>query len=217
VNASRARVAVLVSGEGTNLQALIDAARAGHLHADICGVISDRAGARGLERARAAGISAHSVEVARTSQPNYDAALRDALQGLAPDMVVLAGYMRILSRACVADFADRTVNLHPSLLPRHKGTDTHARVLAAGDAEHGATVHFVTADLDAGPRVLQYRLRVSSSDTAETLSARVHRGEHIILPTAVEWFCSGRLRLIDGAVMLDDTLLRQPVIIEERT
>ncbi len=217
MNASSARVAVLVSGEGTNLQALIDAAQSGRLHGEICGVLSDRAGARGLERARAADIDARSVVVGRTSEPGYDDALRDALHALAPDMVVLAGYMRILSAACVADFADRTVNLHPSLLPRHKGTDTHTRVLAAGDAEHGATVHFVTADLDAGPPVLQYRLRVSSSDTPETLSARVHRGEYIILPKAVEWFCDGRLRLTDGAVMLDGVQLRQPVIIEERT
>lgn len=217
MSAPSRRVAVLVSGEGTNLQALIDAERAGRLGATVCAVLSDRAEARGLERARTAGIAAHTIAVRPTSEPHYDAALREALIELAPDMVVLAGYMRILSPACVGAFADRTVNLHPSLLPRHKGVDTHRRVLAAGDAEHGATVHFVTPALDAGPRILQYRLHVRPTDTPETLSARVHRGEHIILPTAVRWFCSGRVRLVGNTVVLDNEPLSQPVVFEERT
>lgn len=211
------RIAVLVSGEGTNLQALIDRTSAGQLSGRICGVLSDRREARGLERARAAGIAARSVAVKPTRMPDYDQAMLAALHDLNPDLIVLAGYMRILSEDCVAAFGDRTLNLHPSLLPRHKGSDTHRRVLDAGDTEHGATVHFVTAELDGGPSIVQYWLRVDPSDTAETLSARVHRGEHIILPMAVGWFCEQRLRLSEGIVMLDDQPLREPVIIEEHS
>jgi phosphoribosylglycinamide formyltransferase-1 len=210
------RIAVLVSGHGTNLQALIDRADTGELSGNICGVLSDRRAARGLERARAAGIAAANVYVRPTRQSDYDQAMIDALHALEPDLVVLAGYMRILSRDCVRTFGDRMLNLHPSLLPRHKGTDTHSRVLEAGDDHHGASVHFVTAELDDGPCVVQYRLAVGPDDTAETLSARVHRGEHIILPMAVQWFCEGRLRLGDGIAMLDDQPLEAPVIIEEQ-
>ncbi len=210
------RIAVLVSGEGTNLQALIDQSAAGSFAGEICGVLSDRRAARGLERARAAGIPARSVIVRPTREPDYDRAMLEALAALRPDLVVLAGYMRILSGDCVSAFGDRTLNLHPSLLPRHKGSNTHRRVLAAGDTEHGATVHFVSAELDGGPPIVQYRLAVRAEDTAETLSARVHAGEHIILPMAVGWFCERRLRLSDGIVMLDDEPLRKPVVIEEQ-
>jgi len=217
VKPSLQRIAVLVSGNGTNLQALIDAARSDRLNATICAVLSDRADAYGLERARAAGIEARRIEVRPTREPQYDAQLRAALLALDPDMIVLAGYMRILSESCIQPFADKTVNLHPSLLPRHKGVDTHRRALAAGDTEHGATVHFVTPELDAGPPILQYRLRIEPGDTPDTLSVRVHRGEHIILPTVVRWFCSGRLRLVDDEVILDNERLSQPVVFEERT
>ena len=210
------RIAVLVSGEGTNLQALIDRAAAGELSGEICGVLSDRRAARGLERARAAGIAAANVYVKPTQLADYDQAMIDALQALEPDLVVLAGYMRILSSHCVRAFGDRMLNLHPSLLPRHKGTDTHRRVLEAGDTHHGASVHFVTAELDDGPPVVQYRLTVGPGDSPESLSARVHAGEHIILPMAVQWFCEGRLQLDNGIVIFDDEPLDTPVIIEEQ-
>lgn len=209
------RIAVLVSGEGTNLQVLIDATAAGEINARICGVLSDRPAARGLERARVAGIAAQHVEVRPTRTPQYDRALLEALNELEPDLVVLAGYMRILSDASVIAYGDRTINLHPSLLPRHKGTNTHQRALDAGDSEHGATVHFVTTELDGGPAIVQYRIRITESDSAESLSARVHTGEHIILPMTVRWFCEQRLRLHDGVVMLDGTPLKRPVVVEE--
>jgi len=215
VSPARRRVAVLVSGEGTNLQALIDAAAREDFGGRICAVLSNRTGARGLERARVAGIPARHVLVGPTGTANYDAQLRDELDGFEPDLVVLAGYMRIVSTTFVAAYSGRMLNLHPSLLPRHKGVETHRRVLAAGDPHHGATVHFVTDALDGGPAAIQYRIAVTKADTPETLSARVHRGEYIILPKAADWFCRGRLRLVDGTVMLDGEPLRRPVVIEE--
>ena len=208
-------IVVLVSGEGTNLQALIDAVAAGTIRGRIACVLSDRSTARGLTRARRAGVRAAHVPIGPTRQDGYDDALRDALHSVAPDLVVLAGYMRLLSPTLVGEFTGRMINLHPSLLPRHRGLDTHRRVLEAGDTQHGATVHFVSPELDAGPPIIQYRLGVSDRDTEASLSARVHRGEYIILPRAVEWLCDGRLRLVDDTVILDGTALRAPVVIDE--
>jgi phosphoribosylglycinamide formyltransferase-1 len=213
---SRPRAAVLVSGEGSNLQALIDTAAAGALEAAIVCVVSNRAAARGLDRAKKAGIAALHVGATKgEAREQYDARLAEALRPHRPDFLVLAGFMRIFSAGFVERFAGRMLNIHPSLLPAYPGLDTHRRVLEAGDAWHGATVHFVTAQLDAGPAIVQYRLRVHPDDTAETLAARVHTGEHLILPKAVAWLASGRLRLVDSSVMLDGRPLQQPLSIEE--
>ncbi len=209
------RVAVLISGEGTNLQALIDAARNDRLGAEIVAVVSNRSGARGLERARAAGIEAlHLPAVRGQERAAYDAALEKLLAPHAPDLLVLAGFMRVLGSPFVDRHAGRILNIHPSLLPKFPGLDTHRRVLEAGERWHGATVHFVTAELDAGPAVIQYRIAVRSGDTADSLAARVHVGEHIILPRAVSWFAAGRLRLEGGSVMLDGRALEKPVSID---
>jgi phosphoribosylglycinamide formyltransferase-1 len=213
---SSARVAVLISGEGSNLQALIDAERAGKLGAKIVAVVSNRGSARGLERARTAGIDARHVPGRGVERAVYDVTLAATLASYAPDLVVLAGFMRILGPELVAAFAGRMLNIHPSLLPAYTGLETHRRVLEAREQWHGATVHFVTADLDAGPAVLQYRLRVRPGDTAESLAARVHVGEHVILPRAVQWFAAGRLRLAHGSVMLDGRPLPHPVLIDEQ-
>lgn len=211
-----ARVAVLISGEGSNLQALIDAARAEELGARIVAVVSNRGAARGLERARAAGIEALHLPAARGEERSaYDAALAALLAAREPDLVVLAGFMRILGAELVERFAGRMLNIHPSLLPKYPGLDTHRRVLEAGERRHGATVHFVTAELDAGPAVIQYRLAVRALDTPESLAKRVHVGEHIILPRAVSWFAAGRLRLVGASVMLDGRALNAPVVIDE--
>jgi phosphoribosylglycinamide formyltransferase-1 len=213
---SSKRVAVLISGEGSNLQALIDAARARTLGAEIAAVVSNRRAARGLERARNAGISAHYLGAARGQErQEYDAALAALLAPHEPDLIVLAGFMRIVGPPFIEQFAGRLLNIHPSLLPKFPGLDTHRRVLEARERWHGATVHFVTADLDAGPAVLQYRLAVHAGDTSESLAARVHVGEHIILPRAVAWFAAGRLRLAGGSVMLDGRALAGPVSIDE--
>jgi len=210
------RIAVLISGEGSNLQALIDAAQAERLGADIVAVVSNRSAARGLERARAAGIAAlHLAAVRGQERSEYDAALAALLAPLDPQLLVLAGFMRILGPRFIKQFAGRMLNIHPSLLPKYPGLDTHRRVLEAQDEWHGATVHFVTEELDAGPAILQYRLRVRPGDTPESLARRVHVGEHIILPHAASWFAAGRLRLVEGSVMLDGRALLAPVSIDE--
>jgi phosphoribosylglycinamide formyltransferase-1 len=210
------RVAVLISGEGSNLQALIDAQRSDRLGATIVAVVSNRGAARGLERARTAGIPAlHVGSVRGQERAAYDAALAAALAPHEPELLVLAGFMRILTPGFIDAFAGRVLNIHPSLLPKYPGLDTHRRVLEARDTSHGATVHFVTEELDAGPAVVQYRLRVRDGDTPESLAERVHVGEHIILPRAVSWFAAGRLRLEAGSVMLDGRALEEPVSIDE--
>jgi phosphoribosylglycinamide formyltransferase-1 len=209
------RIVVLASGEGTNLQALIDAARSGALAARIAAVFSDRHGARALERARAEDISARFLGRADfPSRDAYEAALARAIAAERPDAVVLAGFMRVLGADFVRRFAGRMINLHPSLLPSYPGLDTHARVLAAGDEVHGATVHFVTEELDAGPPILQYRMRVRKGEPIESLVERVHEGEHLILPLAAGWVARGRAKLRDGAAWLDGRRLWEPIIVE---
>lgn len=212
----RPAVVVLISGEGTNLQALIDSARDGRLNARIAAAISDRRDARGLERARRAGIEA--VFLGRkefADRDAYERALADTIEAFSPAAVVLAGFMRILGPGFVRRFEGRMLNIHPSLLPRHRGLDTHRRVLEAGDRRHGATVHFVTEELDAGPAVIQYRISVRPGDSVETLVERVHRGEHVILPRATDWLVAGRLRLAGDDVLLDGERLAGPVVVEE--
>jgi phosphoribosylglycinamide formyltransferase-1 len=208
-------VVVLISGEGTNLQALLDAERRREIGTTIRAAISDRRSAPGLDRARRAGVDAVYVEPhAQGGRAVYDAALLDALDRYRPSLVVLAGFMRILGKRAVSELKGRLLNIHPSLLPRHRGLDTHRRVLEAGDRFHGATVHFVTDDLDAGPRVIQYRFAVQPADDAKSLAARVHAGEYQILPRAVGWFAAGRLRLGADGVMLDGKPLPEPVLVE---
>src|SRR5690606_30432204 len=188
----------------------------GRLAARIAAAISDRGDARGLERARRAGIEA--IHVGRrdfADREAYERALADAIDAHAPAAVVLAGFMRVLGADLVKRFEGRMLNIHPSLLPRYRGLDTHRRVLEAADREHGATVHFVTEELDAGPYVIQYRLPVRPEDTLETLVERVHRGEHVILPRAAGWLASGRLRVERDLAVLDGEPLVAPVVVQE--
>jgi phosphoribosylglycinamide formyltransferase-1 len=209
------RTVVLVSGSGSNLQAIIDARLAGQLPVALAGVISDRPGAGALARAARAGIPGHVVDCQALGRPAFDAALADVVDGLAPDLVVLAGFMRILDAGLVTRYAGRMLNVHPSLLPRHPGLHTYRRALEAGDREHGATVHFVIPALDAGPAILQYRVRIWPGDTEATLRARVQRGEHRIYPQAIAWFAAGRLALRDGSAWLDGRALEGPVVVDE--
>ncbi|MFM8584838.1 MAG: phosphoribosylglycinamide formyltransferase [Gammaproteobacteria bacterium] len=210
---SPARLVVMISGAGSNLLALDDACRRGDLPAQIVGVLSDRPAALGLERARARGLHAEALPIAPgESRGAHDTRLLAAASRLQPDLVLLAGYMRILDVAFVHALQGRLLNIHPSLLPRYKGLHTHRRVLEAGDDVHGATVHFVTPDLDGGPPVLQARIKIKPSDDESTLAARIQRCEHVIYPTVVKWCTSGRLRYHEGKPMLDGRSLETPVL-----
>lgn len=197
-------IVILISGGGSNLQALIDAVAAGTLPVAIRAVVSNRADAYGLARAAAAGIPGRVVDHREfDSSREFGLALADCIGEYAPDLVVLAGFMRILHPDFVARFRNRLINLHPSLLPKYPGLHTHRRVLEHGDRAHGASVHFVTEELDAGPVIIQGRIPVEPSDTPETLEEKVRRVEHRILPTAVRWFAQRRLSIVDGRVLLD--------------
>lgn len=201
---ARCRIVALISGNGSNLQAIIDHCGNGQTPAEVVGVISNVQSAFGLERARSAGIDAHCLDHREfVSRSAFDEALAALVEGFRPDLVVLAGFMRVLSPSFVDHFAGRLVNIHPSLLPRYPGLDTHKRAIADGAKEHGATVHFVTRDLDAGPVIIQGRVEVLEDDSEHTLAARVHEVEHRIYPEAVSWFASGRLRLQDDVALLD--------------
>ena len=201
---ARCRIVVLISGNGSNLQAIMDHCSGGKIPAEVVGVISNVPSAFGLERARLAGIEArclnHQEFISRTA---FDEALTTLVEDFRPDLVVLAGFMRILSPTFVDQFAGRLMNIHPSLLPDYPGLDTHRRAIADGAREHGATVHFVTQDLDAGPVIIQGRVEVLEDDSEHTLAARVHEVEHRIYPEAVRWFALGRLTLKEGVALLD--------------
>ncbi|GKX58491.1 phosphoribosylglycinamide formyltransferase [Leminorella grimontii] len=202
------RIVVLISGSGSNLQALIDACARSEINGRICAVFSNVADAYGLTRARQAGIATEVVEPGGfADRAAYDAALADAIDAYRPDLVVLAGYMRILSPAFVNRYAGRLLNIHPSLLPKYPGLHTHQRALENGDAEHGATIHFVTEELDGGPVVLQAAVPVLENDTEETLAKRVQAQEHRIYPLVVSWFVDGRLTMRDGKVWMDGEAL----------
>lgn len=198
----RPRIAVLASGQGSNLQALVDAIGDGRLHAELVGVCSDTPAAPALQRVPEP-LRWSADARAFASREAFDAALSEALDAMRPDWIVCAGYMRILGTEFVQRYRGRLVNLHPSLLPRHKGLHTHRRALEAGDAEHGASVHFVVPALDAGAVIAQASLRIEPGDTAATLARRLQPLEHALLVHAVQLCASGRVTERDGAVWLD--------------
>ena len=201
-------VVVLLSGTGSNLQALIDSTRTGDSPARIAAVISNRSDAYGLQRAREAGIATRTLDhKAFEGREAFDSALVELIDAFNPKLVVLAGFMRILSADFVRHYAGRLLNIHPSLLPKYKGLHTHQRALDAGDSEHGCSVHFVTEELDGGPLVVQAVVPVESGDSAQTLAQRVHTQEHRIYPLAVRWFAEGRLILGKQGALLDGQLL----------
>ena len=204
---------VLISGSGSNLQAIIDAA-ASELPAKVAAVISNRDDAYGLERARSAGIETRVLDhKPHSSRESYDQALIELIDSFQPGLVILAGFMRILSPLFVQHYQGRLLNIHPSLLPKHKGLHTHQRALEAGETVHGASVHFVTEELDGGPVVLQAQVPVETGDTEETLAARVLKQEHIIYPQVVCWFAEGRVAMNSTQLMMDGKPLNSPVVI----
>lgn len=210
---SLCKTAVLISGSGSNLQAFIDKAAQGEIDLDLRVVFSNKPDAFGLTRAEAAGIATECLEHRNyADREAFDRAVADVLDAYQPDLIVLAGFMRILSPWFVQHYAGRILNIHPALLPAYPGLDTHQRVLDAGEEWHGSTVHFVTEDLDSGPRILQGRLAVDSGETADELFARVQFIEHQIYPEAAHWFASGRLDVRDGVARLDGGLLDEPVV-----
>lgn len=201
-------VVVLISGSGSNLQALIDSIAEDGNPARICAVISNRADAYGLERAKQAGIDTRVLDHKQfDGREAFDAALVECIDGFAPQLVILAGFMRILTPAFVSHYGGRLLNIHPSLLPKYKGLHTHQRALEAGDREHGCSVHFVTEELDGGPLVVQAIVPVQSDDTPDSLAQRVHAEEHRIYPLAMRWFAEGRLRLGGTGAELDGQAL----------
>jgi phosphoribosylglycinamide formyltransferase-1 len=208
--------AVLISGRGSNLLALERATRDGRIDGRIALVVSDRADAAGIPAARALGLDTTVLGPAPgMDHAGYGAALTAALERSGTQLVVLAGFMRILDGDFVRRWAGCLLNIHPSLLPAYRGLHTHRRVLQAGERTHGCTVHFVVEELDAGPAVIQGRLSVHPGEDETALSARVQRLEHIIYPRAVGWFAAGRLACRDGAVLLDGEPLRAPIVAEE--
>jgi len=206
-------VVVLISGRGSNMCALVEQARVSAPFR-VCGVISNKEEAAGVALARGFGIPVRVLTADNRARDDYDRALGAAIDEWSPALVVLAGFMRILSAGFVDRYAGRIMNIHPSLLPKHPGLHTHRRVLEAGDAEHGATVHFVTAELDGGPPIIQARVPVQPGDDENGLAARVQACEHVIYPLAVRWFCEGRLSCRGGQAWLDGRALTHPVLQE---
>ncbi len=208
------KIVILISGRGSNMEALIAARDAGQLPVNIAAVISNRPDAAGLETAARAGITAHFIDhKAFSGRESFDAALAECIDGFAPDLVVLAGFMRILSDGFVRHYAGRLMNIHPSLLPSFPGLHTHRRALEEGVRIHGCTVHFVTPTLDHGPVIIQAAVPVLDRDDEATLAGRVLRQEHRIYPQAVRWFAEDRLRLEDGRVRLAAELADGAVLI----
>ena len=205
------RLVVLISGNGSNLQAIIDRIEQKRLDARIAAVISNRPEARGLERARRHGIEAVALDHKLfDSREAFDRKLRETIERYRPDLVVLAGYMRILSPELIHAFEGRMLNIHPSLLPKYPGLNTHRRALESGDREHGASIHVVTPELDAGPVLMQGRFPVERDDDIESLQQKTHRLEHRMYPQVLNWIAEGRLQPDAEQPLFDGQPLRQP-------
>lgn len=212
MTAPRARLSVLISGRGSNLGAILHACATGTLPAQVVQVISNRPQAGGLDLAAAAGVPTAVVDHRQfADRRGFEQALQAQLDAVPCDLIVLAGFMRVLTADFVARHRGRLVNIHPSLLPDFPGLHTHERALAAGVAEHGASVHFVTAAVDGGPLIAQIRVPVQAGDTPDTLAARVLAAEHRLYPTVLGWYAQGRLALAGERVLLDGLWLAAPV------
>jgi len=199
---------VLISGSGSNLQSFIDNTETGQLNAEISAVFSNRPNATGLDRASEAHIPTEIVDhTLHKSRDDFDAHLMQRIDQYTPDLVILAGFMRILTPGFVKHFNGRLLNIHPSLLPKYPGLQTHQRAIDAGDHEAGATVHFVTEQLDGGPPIVQAAINIEKDDDAETLANRILTKEHLIYPLAAQWFAEGRLHLEGEFAVLDNEKL----------
>ncbi|MBV33808.1 MAG: phosphoribosylglycinamide formyltransferase [Porticoccaceae bacterium] len=198
------RIVILISGNGTNLQSIIDARKMGKINAEIVGVISNRTNVFGLERAKLAGIPAITLDHTHFNhRDEFDLALANTVAKFNPTLILLSGFMRILSNIFLHRFHQNVINIHPSLLPKYKGLKTHQRAIEAGESFAGATVHFADEKLDEGPYILQAKLKIRPHESSESLAKRVRELEHIIFPMAVQWFCDRRLELKNGVVVFD--------------
>lgn len=206
------RITVLISGSGSNLQALINARDRGELDAELVHVISNRADAFGLQRAESADIPGSVLPHQDfNSREDFDRALAVLIAAHHPDLIILAGFMRILGTAAIEPFEGRMINLHPSLLPLYPGTHTYERAIAAGDRQHGASLHFVTGELDGGPLISQVRVPIEKSDTAEQLASRLAPREHDLIVATSRLFCQHVLRCSDGQVLYQGRVLQKPL------
>lgn len=209
-------IVVLISGSGSNLQAIIDAVQGGSIEGHIATVISNRPDAFGLKRATEAGIPTRTLDHSLyPDREQFDDALMSVIDEYQPNLLVLAGFMRILTEDFVRHYQGRMLNIHPSLLPKYRGLNTHTRAIEAGDTEHGVSVHFVTPELDGGPVILQARITIQGEQTAEDLAERVLEKEHIIYPMVIGWYTAGRLKLEDPLVLFDEKVLEAPLTLDE--
>ncbi|MCJ8322183.1 MAG: phosphoribosylglycinamide formyltransferase [Colwellia sp.] len=200
----KSRIVVLISGSGTNLQAIINACKSNNFPGEVVGVLSNKADAYGLVRASDENIETMALSHKDfDSRENYDQAMMSKIDLLKPDLIVLAGFMRILTADFVNHYQGRLINIHPSLLPKYQGLNTHQRAIDAGDTQHGVSVHFVTEELDGGPVILQAKVPVFPEDTADDLAKRVHEQEHRIYPLVVKWLGLGRLTMVNEEAVLD--------------
>lgn len=208
------KIAVLISGSGSNLQSIIDHVEHGHINAEISCVVSNNPDAYGLVRAQNANISTHVIEHKKhATREAFELELIKTLDVYNIKLIILAGFMRVLSPTFINEYQGNILNIHPSLLPKYTGLHTHARALKAGESEHGCSVHFVNTDLDEGPLVIQAKVKVEKSDTVDVLAARVLEKEHIIYPLSIKWFCEKRLAFENGKAYLDGSPLDQAVLL----
>jgi len=213
---SPCRIVVLISGLGSNLQAIIDACANKKINGQVVAVISNRPDVLGLERAARADIKAETLDHTKfPDRETFDRALKALIESFSPDAVLLAGFMRILTTEFTQHFSGKMLNIHPSRLPKFRGLKTHQRALEAGEKTHGASVHFVTNELDGGPVILQSQLKIKPEHTAETLAADVLKQEHVIYPQAVKWFCDGTLVLNNHHVLLNGKKLDNPIQLDD--
>ena len=207
---------ILISGRGTNLQSIIDAVDAGQLPIHLGAVISNEPKAAGLALAAGAGLPTNCVNHRSfASREEFGVELARSIDSYDPGLVILAGFMRVLSSKLVTHYEGRMLNIHPSLLPRFPGLNTHQRAIEAGDQEHGASVHFVTPTLDSGPIIVQAKVPVLAQDTVESLAARVLEQEHRLYPLAISWMASGRLALLNGQLVFDNRALTNPKVLDQ--
>jgi len=209
-------IVVLISGRGSNLQAIIDAVQDGSVEGHIAAVISNRPDAFGLQRAAEAGIPTRTLDHSLyPDREQFDAALMSIIDEYQPNLLVLAGFMRILTEDFVRHYQGRMLNIHPSLLPKYRGLNTHARAIDAGDTEHGVSVHFVTPELDGGPVILQAKVPLQADETPESLAKHVLEKEHIIYPLVIGWYTAGRLKLEDPLVLFDGRAIESPLLLDD--